>query len=826
MEHHDNRDGMNRRTFLRLTAAAGLVAGPEADWLFAAIDSATVTGTVYGGRAALAGVRVSDGRNVVKTDAMGRFSLEVGTDSGPFLFVTTPPGFWTDRFFVPTAKAARAGRADFHLDPQPGGNSFRFVFWTDMHLEKGGVSIEKFRRTVAETNSHRPDFVWAQGDICLQGKAGRDYLACSADLNAPIRNGAGNHEMILAAANPRARFETLFGPTYYSFDWGSVHCVVLDGNKVTSQDDHWSSVHGLLSERELAWLAADLAAKPAGMPVIVGIHIPLVTTYSQRRGSPPKGVPPWIVGNEAEVRKLLEAHDTRLVLQGHLHENERTTLNGIEYVTSQAIGGSWWQSSKGFERGVDHAPRGYRIVDVEGTTISHRFVSSCESHVDAPGELAQPAARVTPRKKTWFVYNCYDAPNDAHSKARVDEGAWQKMIRYPALNQGLHLIMPHHYLLDVDTTKLTPGGHALEIETTSTAASFRHRVELTVDAVRNRKIPLIYSTDLFHPHDDPDDHFDIATIFAIPEIDLKAVILDDGAQQKQRSGRVAVEQLMAITGKSVPIAAGLAPRLESPGDAGKTQSAAQQAGVDLILKTLQQSDSPVTIVAVGSLRDIAAAYNRDRALCGRKIERLYAFCGDAHSDPHFKFREWNVTRDVNAYIAIMQSGLPVYWVPCFDGGAWQNAGNASFWQASHQDLLAGVTDRVKQYFIHALLKTPVADPLAILSKPVDQAAWQKVLASQRNLWCAAVFTHLVDRTIVKEDGAWHSLPYTVEVRGQASPPFTFEKVLVSADPTGMALYPKQLPHYLVERFKVTDPATYPRAMTELTAELLAGLGSA
>jgi hypothetical protein len=42
----------------------------------------------------------------------------------------------------------------------------------------------------------------------------------------------------------------------------------------------------------------------------------------------------------------------------------------------------------------------------------------------------------------------------------------------------------------------------------------------------------------------------------------------------------------------------------------------------------------------------------------------------------------------------------------------------------------------------------------------------------------------------------------------------------------MALYPKQLPHYLVERFKVTDPSTYPRAMTELTAELLAGLGLA
>ena len=29
-------------------------------------------------------------------------------------------------------------------------------------------------------------------------------------------------------------------------------------------------------------------------------------------------------------------------------------------------------------------------------------------------------------------------------------------------------------------------------------------------------VPVIYCTDLFHPHDDPDDHFDLATLFALP----------------------------------------------------------------------------------------------------------------------------------------------------------------------------------------------------------------------------------------------------------------------------------------------------------------------
>src|SRR5512143_562943 len=56
-------------------------------------------------------------------------------------------------------------------------------------------------------------------------------------------------------------------------------------------------------------------------------------------------------------------------------------------------------------------------------------------------------------------------------------------------------------------------------------------------------IPVIYSTDLMHPHDDPDDHFDLACLYAMPEADLRAVILDNGASQAQRPGFKPVWQL-------------------------------------------------------------------------------------------------------------------------------------------------------------------------------------------------------------------------------------------------------------------------------------------
>ena len=57
------------------------------------------------------------------------------------------------------------------------------------------------------------------------------------------------------------------------------------------------------------------------------------------------------------------------------------------------------------------------------------------------------------------------------------------------------------------------------------------------DAAAEAKIPLLHSTDLLHPHDDPDDHYDLATVFAMPEFDLRGVVLDLGERQAQRPGR-------------------------------------------------------------------------------------------------------------------------------------------------------------------------------------------------------------------------------------------------------------------------------------------------
>jgi inosine-uridine nucleoside N-ribohydrolase len=142
-------------------------------------------------------------------------------------------------------------------------------------------------------------------------------------------------------------------------------------------------------------------------------------------------------------------------------------------------------------------------------------------------------------------------------------------------------------------------------------------------------VPLVYCTDLFHPLDDPDDHMDLATVFALPEFDIKAVLLDQGDKQLKKPGRIPLQQMMALTGRRVPYAAGLGVKLRSPGDKGLDQPQEFQGAIELFLRVLRESDHPVRVVAVGSVRDIAAAFNREPALLRRNVEALYLVIGHA-----------------------------------------------------------------------------------------------------------------------------------------------------------------------------------------------------
>ena len=201
------------------------------------------------------------------------------------------------------------------------------------------------------------------------------------------------------------------------------------------------------------------------------------------------------------------------------------------------------------------------------------------------------------------------------------------------------------------------------------------------------KIPVLYSTDLHHPHEDPDDHFDLATLFSLPELEVRGIVLDCGSHQLKAPGSIPVKQMLHLTSQQVPYAIGLGHALRSPDDDGCDQPDKFQRGVQLILNVLRNSPEPVTVFTTGSLRDVAAAFNRQPELLRRKVARLYINIGNPAAGADSRQWEYNVKLDRSAYCCIMRSGLPIYWCPCFDGGIWQRGRQGTYWKFVHARVL-------------------------------------------------------------------------------------------------------------------------------------------
>jgi len=231
-------------------------------------------------------------------------------------------------------------------------------------------------------------------------------------------------------------------------------------------------------------------------------------------------------------------------------------------------------------------------------------------------------------------------------------------------------------------------------------------------ATAAKSIPVLYSTDLHHPHVDPDDHFDLATLFAIPEFDIRGIVLDCGERQLKQPGKIPLEQMMHLTKRRVPYEIGLARPLKATDDEGRSQPPEFQKGVEMILDVLRKSPEKVTIVTAGSLRDVAAALNRDAKLFQWKVARLYINIGDAAVR-----KDYNVDLDVHSWVRIMRSGLPVYWCACGDGGDWtRGCGYSTWWQFRQRDFLLKVPPPLQNYFAYALARIGSVDPLAYLSR--------------------------------------------------------------------------------------------------------------
>lgn len=308
-------------------------------------------------------------------------------------------------------------------------------------------------------------------------------------------------------------------------------------------------------------------------------------------------------------------------------------------------------------------------------------------------------------------------------------------------------------------------------------------------------VPILYATDLLHPDQDPDDHFDIATLFGMPEFDIRGVVFDLGPIGKGRPGVLALRQMMHLTGKEVSYATGLTERLESPRDTGQEQSKEAQAGIELILRVLEESPEPITVFTTGSLRDVAAALNCNESLCTHRIARIYINAGHSGGE-----NEYNVEIDPHAYVRVMQSGLPIYLVPCFGIDGYE-----SLWQFTHKEVLEEAAPEIQRFFAYALTKADPAkrDPIKALSEPIPGDVRRLLWEQQRRMWCTGALLHAA---------------------GHHCTTFSFRETGVVVEPSGRTtMGPAEIGHPM-KVFHIDKPEEYRDEMVSAMKQVLKAFG--
>jgi 3',5'-cyclic AMP phosphodiesterase CpdA len=284
------------------------------------------------------------------------------------------------RFVSLAAATAAASALPSFAAPSPA--SFDFLFITDCHTQPELDAAHGTEMAMRRARESKADFAIQGGDHIFDALAVPKaratqlfdlYGKTEQDLGLQVHHVLGNHDIFgiypasgVGPADPaygKAMFKERFGPTFYSFGHKGYHFIVLDSVGITP--DH--NYEARIDDDQLAWLASDLKAQPAGTPIVVSTHIPLVTAVSSYAPVGPKTPPPAPFVNGPAAIKLFEGHKVLAVLQGHTHVNERVEWHGIPYITSGAVCGNWW---KGTRLGT---PEGFTVVSLANGKLTTRY---------------------------------------------------------------------------------------------------------------------------------------------------------------------------------------------------------------------------------------------------------------------------------------------------------------------------------------------------------------------------------------------------------------------------------------------------------------------
>lgn len=491
------------------------------------------------GEKGIPGIKVSNGREIVLTNADGKYETHVSDDT--IVFVIKPRGWMTPlnrdklpQFYYIHKPAGSPGQKfdgvkptgplpesiDFPLMPQEEPEQFKALLFGDTQprnvQEVEYMAHDIIEQVVAE-KAHGASIGVTLGDIVFDDlSVFQPHNQAIALIGIPWYNVLGNHDINLDAPNDTMSdetFESIYGPNYYSFDYGSVHFLVLDDVAWQGATETARGFYkGGLGKDQMEFIRNDLALIPKEQLVVLMMHIPLVD-----------------VEDRQELYRLIEERPFTLSMSAHTHFLKHHFITkedgwmGPEphhHIVNVTVCGSWWRGAPD-ELGIPHAtmsdggPNGYSIISFDGTKYDLEFRAARrpadhQMNIYLPQEIT-----VADAMTTTMVVNVFNGSQRSKVRMRIlPDGPWKDMERVegmdpyyvdmkkleagPAPVAGITLPSPsmtdHLWRILLPPT-LPVGTHMIEVETTD----MDNKVYTDRESIRVVALPSPTSTRLAIP---------------------------------------------------------------------------------------------------------------------------------------------------------------------------------------------------------------------------------------------------------------------------------------------------------------------------------------
>lgn len=362
-------------------------------------EGMNVKGVVFCGTLPVAGVVVSDGRNVTTTDDTGRYYLASEKHHG-YVFVSVPSGYEPQtehsipQIWGPVTPGEEAcEQVDFELIEAPGQENFDLLVLADLHLANRLGDMTQYRNLVLPevrnyvSNSSKRVYLLNVGDMTfdLYWNSNRynmgDYVNTLMDSSIPavMYHIPGNHDNDEYAPDDYTAeqpYKDNLGPTYYSFNIGNAHFVMLDnviylnaGADASTRTPGDHSYNAALTEMQLEWLRADLATvKDRTAPLVIGMHCQAFYYNSSLDITPSMAY-----GHSTMLDEMLRDFTDVHIISGHTHNNTTMQIrNGLmEHNTGGSCATWWWTGY--YNNGhicKDGAPGGMGVYEFTGSDIA------------------------------------------------------------------------------------------------------------------------------------------------------------------------------------------------------------------------------------------------------------------------------------------------------------------------------------------------------------------------------------------------------------------------------------------------------------------------